>query len=114
VPVVVKTGVMASTGVVREFHPREGWGIIDGPDVPGGCWMHFSAIEVDGYRLLVAGQRVSFRAENVDQDGLPYRAVKVWTGKIEPPDPTGAPHPSGAYRSSLTIQRRPEIPDAGV
>jgi cold shock protein len=111
---VVKTGVMASTGVVREFHSGEGWGIIDGPDVPGGCWVHFSAIEVDGYRLLMAGQRVSFRAESVDQDGLPYRAVKVWTGEIEPADPTYASHPSAAYRSSLTIQHRPEIPDAEV
>jgi len=41
---------------VREFYPDEGWGVIDGPDVPGGCWVHFSAIAVAGYTpYLVAG-----------------------------------------------------------
>jgi cold shock protein len=105
---------MASTGVVREFHPREGWGIIDGPDVPDGCWVHFSAIAVDGNRQLTAGQRVWFHAEPVDQDGLRYRAVKVWTDDVEPPDEADRPHPSAAYRSSLTVQYRPETPDAGA
>jgi hypothetical protein len=34
---VVQTGDMAESGVVREFHLEEGWGVIDGPTVPGGC-----------------------------------------------------------------------------
>ena len=72
---------MVSFGSVRAFDAEEGWGVIDGPEVPGGCWVHFSAIEVDGYRELRQGQRVVFEAEPADQDGYAYRAVRV---QVEP------------------------------
>lgn len=75
---------MASIGVVRTYHLDEGWGVIDGPDAPGGCWVHFSAIAMDGIRQLAAGQRVSFLAEAAAQDGFAYRATKVWTTDTEP------------------------------
>ena len=90
---------MASAGSVRVFHAEEGWGVIDGPDVPGGCWVHFSVIAVDGYRTLERGQRVTFRAEAVRQDGFAYRAVKVWTGDVEP----GTVRDSTAYRSTINL-----------
>jgi len=91
-------------GVVREFHPDEGWGVIDGSDVPGGCWMHFSAIVMDGYREVVAGQEVSFRAEAADQDGFGFRAVKVWTGGVEPVSLPGQQQaPGAACHSRLTL-----------
>jgi CspA family cold shock protein len=98
--VVVQTGVVFSSGVVREFHPDEGWGVIDGSDVPGGCWVHFSAIVMDGFRPLAAGQEVSFRAETADQDGFGFRAVEVWTGGVEPVSRTAA---GSAYHSRLTL-----------
>jgi CspA family cold shock protein len=91
---------MTSHGVVREFNIEEGWGVIDGPDVPGGCWVHFSAIAMDGFKALTAGDAVAFRAEPAAQDGFGYRAVKVWTGPVEPPDIRSS---STAYRSSLGI-----------
>jgi cold shock protein len=96
-------GDVTSSGVVREFHPEQGWGVIDGPDVPGGCWVHFSAIVMDGYRHLAAGQEVSFRHEAPGQDGYPYRAAKVWTGSVEPIAPAPRAAASGAYRSSSTL-----------
>jgi cold shock protein len=98
----VRTVVVAGTGVVREFHPDEGWGVIDAPDVPGGCWMHFSAIAADGYREVAAGQQVSFRAEAAEQDGFGFRAVKVWTGEVEPATPPGQ-QSGAAYGSRLTL-----------
>ncbi|GIF46664.1 CspA family cold shock protein [Asanoa ferruginea] len=95
--------------MVRAYTADEGWGIIDGPDVPGGCWVHFSAIAGNGPKQLAEGQRVSFwaeaeaEAEAAEQDGFAYRAVKVWSGDTEPddqrPDETG----SDAYRSTLTL-----------
>jgi CspA family cold shock protein len=94
---------MASSGSVRVFHAGEGWGVIDGPDVPGGCWVHFSAIAGEGYRQLTPGQRVSFRAEAARQDGFAFRAVKVWTGAVEPSAPIGGRRSPGAYHSRLTI-----------
>ncbi|MGC5033562.1 cold shock domain-containing protein [Micromonospora sp. DT229] len=75
---------MSGPGVVRIYHSDEGWGVIDGAEVPGGCWVHFSAIAMNAYRQLAAGQEVSFIAEPVAQDGFAYRAVKVWTTETEP------------------------------
>ena len=93
---------MNQTGTVREFHADQGWGVIDAPGVPGGCWVSFAAIAAPGYRALEAGQTVTFRAEPAAQDGYAYAAVKVWTGEPEPPMP--APDaPGGAYHSTLTI-----------
>ncbi len=95
---------MASIGSVRRFDADEGWGVVDGPDVPGGCWVHFSAIVGDGYRQLSAGQRVSFHAEAASQDGFAFRAVKVWTGEAEPAGgPDAAERDSGGYHSMLIL-----------
>jgi CspA family cold shock protein len=71
---------MVSSGSVREFFPDEGWGVVDSPDVPGGCWVHFSVIEMEGYRALEAGQEVTFDYEHVEQDGYTFRATRLWHG----------------------------------
>ncbi len=70
-------------GVVKWFSADEGWGVVDAPDapeVPGGCFVHFSSIETPGYRELHAGERVRFTFEQPGflQDGCPYRALAVW------------------------------------
>jgi cold shock protein len=106
-----QTRPMTSVGSVRHFDADEGWGVIDGPDVPGGCWVHFSVIAVDGYRALARGQRVSFRAEIANQDGFAYRAVKVWTDAVEPADQPCTPRSSAAYSSTLTLTFDPPRPD---
>jgi cold shock protein len=94
---------MTSVGSVRVFHADEGWGVIDGLDVPGGCWTHFTAIATDGYRELSGGQHVSFRYEAASQDGFDYRAVKVGTDGVEPSDEPRTRGGSSAYRSMLTL-----------
>ncbi|GIE76665.1 hypothetical protein Aph02nite_26150 [Actinoplanes philippinensis] len=94
---------MTSIGTVRSYYEDEGWGVIDGPDVPGGCWVHFSDIAADGYRALTPGQRVSYRAEEAEQDGYAFRAVKVWTGDTEPAARTVREGGSGACGSTLTL-----------
>lgn len=67
-------------GVVEWFDADEGWGVIEAPEVPGGCFVHFSNIEMPGYRQLRAGQHVRFSFERPGflQDGCPCRAVTVW------------------------------------
>jgi CspA family cold shock protein len=64
-------------GVVRVWHREQGWGVVDAPEVPGGCWVHFSAVEATGYRELRAGQQVLLEAEAAEQDGYRYRATRV-------------------------------------
>jgi cold shock protein len=80
----INTESMGSTGTVREWRTDEGWGVIDSPETAGGCWAHFSVIEMAGYRSLTAGQHVSFAFEAACQDGYSYRAVAVWPGETQP------------------------------
>lgn len=70
---------MDSIGVVRQFDGEEGWGILDSPDVPGGCFVHFSNLEMEGFKTLKQGQEVAFSFETPGflQDGCPYRALVV-------------------------------------
>jgi CspA family cold shock protein len=42
-------------GTVRWFDGEEGWGVIDAPEVPGGCFVLFSNIVGVGYRSLEDG-----------------------------------------------------------
>ena len=67
-----------STGLVRSFDQEEGWGVIDGPDVPGGCFVHFSHILGEGYRWLDPGEDVEFTHHPFPQDGCAHSATKAW------------------------------------
>ncbi|MBP1694283.1 MAG: cold shock protein [Chloroflexi bacterium] len=61
------------TGVVKWFNASKGYGFIgreDGPDV----FVHFSAIEADGYRTLKEGQQVEF---SIEQGPKGLQASKV-------------------------------------
>lgn len=64
---------------VREWHEEEGWGVLDCPETPGGCWAHYSTLEMDGFRSLTAGQHaeLEWEAPGFKQDGYDYRAVRV-------------------------------------
>jgi len=64
-------------GVVLEWLPGEGWGVIETPDTPGGCWAHVSAVQMTGYRELTPGQQVRVRRERPVQDGYSFHAVSV-------------------------------------
>lgn len=93
---------MVSSGVVRSWSDDDGWGVVDSPDVPGGCWTHFSAVAGSGLASLAPGQRVNLEWETPGQDGFDFRAVRVWPEGSEPvaDEPTPA---SSAYQSTLTI-----------
>ncbi len=61
------------TGTVKWFNASKGYGFIErqgGPDV----FVHFSAIEMDGYRSLQEGQRVEFI---IEQGPKGLQAAKV-------------------------------------
>jgi CspA family cold shock protein len=93
---------MTTRGTVRVWHDAEGWGVVDSPETPGGCWVHFSAVLADGYRALRAGQEVGLDHETPGQDGYGYRAVRVWPAGERPVDPPASP-PGAAYTSTLTL-----------
>jgi cold shock protein len=66
-----------TTAIIREWHDDEGWGVVDSLDTPGGCWAHFSHIDMPGFRTLDPGQAVRLDWESLSQDGYDYRAIRV-------------------------------------
>ena len=95
---------MSVPGVVREWHDEEGWGVVDSPATPGGCWTHYSVVAVPGYYALTAGQRVELEHEPVEQDGYVHRATRVWPDGTAPAPPAPPSGPSSAYRSWLRLE----------
>ena len=92
-----------TSGVVREWHDEEGWGVLDSDETPGGCWAHFSALRLAGFRAAAVGQLVDFTFERGDQDGFDFRALDVTIEGAPPLEPEDQP-PGTAYLSHLTIE----------
>jgi cold shock protein len=49
-----------TTGTVKWFNDAKGFGFIKPDDGSDDVFAHFSAIQMDGFRSLKEGQRVSF------------------------------------------------------
>ena len=101
---------MSVLAVVREWHDDEGWGVVDSPEVPGGCWVSFAHVKVAGYRSLRPGQSVALEWEPARQDGFAYRAIRVWPSDTDPDEPAQQA-PDGAYTSTLTLTFDPAPPE---
>jgi CspA family cold shock protein len=54
------TGGDTVTGTVKWFNADKGYGFITRDDGDKDCFVHFSAIQGDGYKKLDEGQRVEF------------------------------------------------------
>ena len=74
--------------MVLEWHDELGWGVLECPETPGGCWTHYSVIdtplisrakgvEVAEHKSLAVGDAVELEWETPGQDGFNYRAVVV-------------------------------------
>jgi CspA family cold shock protein len=53
-----------ATGTVKWFNETKGFGFITPEDGSKDVFVHFSAIQGDGFRTLVEGQTVTFDVEN--------------------------------------------------
>ncbi|MCI5774717.1 MAG: cold-shock protein [Erysipelotrichaceae bacterium] len=65
-----------STGKVKWFNAEKGYGFItdeNGQDV----FVHFSAIQIDGFKTLDEGQQVSFDVVNGDRGPQATNVVKL-------------------------------------
>ena len=66
-----------NTGVVKWFNSSKGYGFITNDATGEDVFVHFSAIQVDGFKTLEEGQKVTFDVESDPKDSRKLRAVNV-------------------------------------
>ena len=66
-----------NTGVVKWFNSSKGYGFITNDENGEDVFVHFSAIQVDGFKTLEEGQKVTFDVESDPKDSRKLRAVNV-------------------------------------
>lgn len=64
-------------GTVKWFNEEKGFGFISNDDGSGDVFVHFSAIQVTGFKTLKEGQRVSYNVEQDPKNSQKLRAVDV-------------------------------------
>ena len=67
-------------GTVKWFNAEKGFGFISNDDGGEDVFVHFSAIQTDGYRQLAEGQKVTFDTEPDPRGNGGLRAVNVIPG----------------------------------
>ena len=66
-----------STGTVKWFNDEKGYGFITDEANGSDLFVHFSAINAEGYKTLTEGQNVSFDVEQDPKNADKLRAVNV-------------------------------------
>lgn len=65
------------TGTVKWFNSEKGFGFISNEKGGEDVFVHFSAIQSNGFRNLDEGQKVTFETEPDPKDRTKLRAVNV-------------------------------------
>ena len=66
-----------NTGTVKWFNETKGYGFIENDNGSEDVFVHFSAINSEGFRTLTEGQRVTFDVEQDPKNNSKLRAVNV-------------------------------------
>ncbi|MBQ8731560.1 MAG: cold-shock protein [Oscillospiraceae bacterium] len=66
-----------NTGTVKWFNPEKGFGFISNDNGGDDVFVHFSAINIDGFKTLAEGQKVTFDTETDPKNSEKLRAVNV-------------------------------------
>lgn len=64
-------------GTVKWFNAEKGYGFISSEEAGEDVFVHFSAIQVDGYKTLAEGQKVTFETEPDPKNSSKLRAKNV-------------------------------------
>lgn len=66
-----------NSGTVKWFNADKGFGFISNDNGGEDVFVHFSAIQTQGYKALAEGQKVSFDVEQDPKDSRKLRATNV-------------------------------------
>lgn len=66
-----------NSGTVKWFNDTKGFGFITNDNGGDDVFVHFSAINGNGFKKLAEGQRVSFDVEKDPKNASKMRAVNV-------------------------------------
>ncbi len=64
-------------GTVKFFNSEKGFGFITNDETKQDVFVHFSAINSDGYKTLEEGQKVSYEVEPDPKDSSKEKAKNV-------------------------------------
>ena len=66
-----------NNGTVKWFNESKGFGFISNDNGGEDVFVHFSAIQSDGFRSLAEGQKVTFDVEQDPKNSSKLRAANV-------------------------------------
>ena len=66
-----------NNGTVKWFNEEKGYGFVSNDNGGDDVFVHFSAIQGNGFKTLREGQKVSFEVEQDPKDSRKLRAVNV-------------------------------------
>ena len=64
-------------GTVKRFNDEKGFGFLSNDGGGEDVFVHFSAIQTEGFKSLTEGQKVTFEVERDPQDSHKLRAARV-------------------------------------
>lgn len=76
-------------GKVKWFNNAKGYGFINEEGKTEDLFAHYSAISMDGYKTLKAGQLVTF---DIIQGPKGLHAINIYAAKVDSPEKNAAPH----------------------
>ena len=66
-----------SNGTVKWFNNEKGYGFIENDEGGNDVFVHFSSIQIDGFKTLKEGQKVTFDIEDDPKNENKKRAANV-------------------------------------
>ena len=78
------------SGVVKWFDVKKGFGFIQGPDGGKDVFVHYSAIEGDGFRSLKEGESVEYELSESDRGPQAANVRRIESDSTSEPTETSS------------------------